>query len=284
MRFRLSMSPTSGAARRRLRAWPATVVILGLGLGLGACSKMNDVTGSIGRETALPQGDAALRQYAEQAGRRYDANPRDKANTLTYARALRALSRHSEAVAVLQGLAIHYPHDHEVLGAFGKSLADAGRLAEAADVLTRAHSPERPNWSILNAQGSVADQLGDHEKAQGYYVAALKIAPNEPSALSNLGLSYAMAKRLPEAEEHLRLAAQQRGADRRVRQNLSMVLALRGKFSEAEEIARRDLPPAEAASSVASIRAMIAQSNTWREIQKLEPPGPARKPRAPRAG
>lgn len=276
MRLRPPLPRLSGA--RAL----LTASVLTLALGLGACAKMSDVTGSIGKDAALPKDEAALRQYAAQTGRRYDANPRDKANTLTHARVLRALARHAEAVAVLQGLAIHHPQDQEVLGAFGKALADAGRLTEAADVLTRAHSPERPNWSVLNAQGSVADQLGDHEKAQGYYVSALKIAPNEPSVLSNLGLSYAMAKQLPQAEEQLRLAGQQPGADQRVRQNLSLVLALRGKFSEAEEIARRDLPPAQAAASVASIRAMIAQSNTWREIQKLE--APARKPRPAKAG
>jgi hypothetical protein len=156
MRFRLSMSPTSGAARRPLRAWPATVVILGLGLGLGACSKMNDVTGSIGRETALPQGDAALRQYAEQAGRRYDANPRDKANTLTYARALRALSRHSEAVAVLQGLAIHYPHDHDVLGAFGKS--GPARSSEPVDDEARRTAPAGRTGSSARSASAAAQK------------------------------------------------------------------------------------------------------------------------------
>lgn len=272
MRLRPSV-PRMSAARLLLAASALTLAI-----GLGACARNTDVTGSIGREAALPQGEAALREYAAQTGRRYDANPRDKANTMAYARALRALSRHPEAVAVLQGLAIFYPQDYEVLGAFGKSLADAGRLTEAADILTRAHSPERPNWSILNAQGSVADQLGNHEKAQAFYDAALKITPNEPSVLSNLGLSYAMAKKLPQAEEQLRIAVQQPGADSRVRQNLSLVLALRGKFSEAEEIARRDLPPAQATASVAAIRAMIAQSNTWREIQKLEAPAPRQRP------
>jgi len=259
------------------------VSALTLALGIGACSKMSDVTGSIGGASALPKNEADLRQYAEQLGRRYDSNPRDKATALTYARALRMLSRHAEAVAVMQALAIVYPQDYDVLGAYGKALADAGRLNEASDVLTRAHSPERPNWSILNAQGSVADQLGDHVRAQDYYSTALKIAPNEPSILSNLGLSYAMAKRLPQAEEQLRFAANLPTADMRVRQNLSLVLALQGKFAEAEEVARRDLSPANAAASIASIRSMIAQSNTWREIQKLD--GAQSKPkRPPKAG
>src|SRR6478735_2982598 len=78
--------------------------------------------------------------------------------------------------------------DREVLGAYGKALADAGRLKEASTVLANAHTPERPNWSILSAQGSVADQLGDHKQAQNYYEAAIRMPRDEPSVMSNLGL------------------------------------------------------------------------------------------------
>ena len=245
------------------------LVISALSLGLAACGKLADVTGSIGGTNApLPQGRDALSSYADEWGRRFEAHPGDKASALNYARALRALERHAQAVAVLQGALIRNPTDMDVIGAYGKSLADAGRLQEAAETLARAHTPERPNWSILSAQGSVADQLGDHKQAQDFYQTALKIRPNEPSVLSNLGLSYALDKQLPLAEQALRGASDARGADMRVRQNLALVLALRGKFDEAETLLRRDLSPEDARGNVASIRDMIAQSNTWREIQK----------------
>ena len=91
----------------------------------------------------------------------------------------------------------------------------------------------------------VADQLGDHLKAQEYYAAALKIVPNQPQVLSNLGLSYALSKQLPLAETTLQQAVAQPGSDIRVRQNLALVLALEGKFSTAQEISERDLPPIE---------------------------------------
>jgi Flp pilus assembly protein TadD len=208
-----------------------------------------------------------LRRFAEEWGQRYDRNPKDKTTAMTYAKALHALDQNAQAVAVMQGLAITYPEDMKVLGAYGKALADAGKLQQAAETLEKAHTPERPDWSILSTQGSIADQLGDHEAARNYYEAALKIRPNEPTALSNLGLSYALVKNLPRAEETLRLAASQPSADMRVRQNLALVLALQGKFSEAEQWSQRDLPPADAAQNVAAIREMISQSDTWREIQ-----------------
>ena len=256
---------------------------LALGLGLGGCNRasMSDVTGSIGGSDSLPNNDAALRQYAEEWGRRYDSNRRDKRIGMNYARALRALTQHSQAVAVLRGLALTHPRDLEILGAYGKALADDGKLQEAAKVLENAHTPERPNWSILSAQGSVADQLGDHERAREYYNSALKIRPNDPVAMSNLGLSYALSRNLPTAEATLRSAADQPGADMRVRQNLALVLGLQGKFGEAEQVLKRDLSPVDAASNVAEIKRMISQSNTWSAIRKVdgkqaEKPAPAR--------
>ena len=71
-------------------------------------------------------------------------------------------------------------------------------------------------------------------------------------------------------KQTLREAANNPKADMRIRQNFALVLALEGKFGEAEEWSRRDLAPIDAAANVASIRKMIAQSNTWRDLQKLD--------------
>jgi Flp pilus assembly protein TadD len=76
--------------------------------------------------------------------------------------------------------------------------------------------------------------------------------------LSNLGLSYALAKDLPNAETTLRRAAARRPANPRVRQNLALVVGLQGRFAEAETIARAELPPEEAAANVAYLRQMLA--------------------------
>ena len=236
-------------------------------LALGGCvTDRGDVTGSIA--PAAPKSDTDKRGDAEQWGARYRADPTNKVAALNYARALRALTQYNQAVAVLENVAIKAPYDYEVLAAYGKALADAGRFKEAADVLSRAHTPENPNWSVLSSQGSVADQLGDHVQAQSYYDAALKIRPGDPGVLTNLGLSYALSNKLDVAENTIRQAARQPSADMRVRQDLALVLALEGKFGEAEQIAEVDLSPADAKASIASISAMIAQSNTWSQIQK----------------
>ena len=261
----------------------ALLLTLVLPMMVGACTPngLGDITASIGMpSTVLPPTDEGRRRYTEEWGKRFEANPGDKTSALAYAAGLRALTEYAQAVAVLQQAAIKHPTDLDILGAYGKALADDGRLREAADVLSRAHTPDNPNWSILSAQGVVADQMGDHAQAQGYYQAALKIVPGEPSVLSNLGLSYALDKQLDRAEQTMQQAVASPRADARVRQNLALVLALEGKFAEAEELERHDLPAADAAANVAQIRQMIAQSNTWRDIQMLDDqkPGPRPQP------
>ena len=65
----------------------------------------------------LPTDEAGLRAYADDWGKRYDGNPGDKVASINYARALRALTRYSEAAAVMQAAAVKAPQDFEVLGA-----------------------------------------------------------------------------------------------------------------------------------------------------------------------
>jgi Flp pilus assembly protein TadD len=246
-------------------------------LALSGCKSMSmdDVTGSIGAPTKPASSSPDdLRAFSDQMRQRYEAHPDDKKIALAYAKSLRARDLNDQAAAVLQNVAIKNPGDRDVLAAYGKALADAGQLQQAQGVLEGADTPDDPNWSVVSTRGSIADQLGDHAAAQGYYETALKLAPGEPSVLSNLGLSYALSRNLPQAESVLRQAAESPRSDMRERQNLALVLALQGKFAEAEQVSARDLPPQQARENVAAIRQMISQSNAWRDIQKTAAGGP----------
>jgi Flp pilus assembly protein TadD len=135
-------------------------------------------------------------------------------------------------------------------------------------VLERAHTPDHPDWHILSVQGAALDELGRHDEAQHYYASALRLAPDEPTVLSNLGLSYALARDLPKAEDTLRRAMAHTPVDPRVRQNLALVVGLRGRYAEAETIARADLPPEEAAANVAYLREVMAQPANWSKVPR----------------
>jgi Flp pilus assembly protein TadD len=224
-----------------------------------------ETTGSLGpTATATSQSDAEWRRSVDAWGDRYRNNPGDPEAAMNYARALRGIGQRSQAAAVLEQASIQNPKNTGIAGAYGRALADAGNYKQALEVLNRAHTPDQPDWRILSVQGAVLDQMGRHEDAQRYYATALRIVPDEPSVLSNLGLSYALSKDLVRAESTLRRASTQSRADGRVRQNLALVVGLQGRFTEAESIARSDLPSEEASANVTYLRQMLAQQNGWK--------------------
>jgi Flp pilus assembly protein TadD len=230
--------------------------------GLCGCQTTSDVTGSLSPKTEAP--DADPRRTAEIYGERYRANPKDADVALAYGQALRATGQRSQAAAVLEQATIAHPGNKALLAAFGRALADNGNFQSAFDVLTRAHTPDNPDWRILSVQGTVLDQLGRHDEARDYYASALRIVPDEPSVLSNLGLSYVLSRDLPKAEETLRKAYASGRADARVRQNLGLVVGLQGRFAEAETIVKADLPPDQAAANVAYLKQMLSRKDNPR--------------------
>ena len=169
-----------------------------------ASTQSGDTTGSIGASQRHRHGEADWRAPPTPWANATGPIPSDPQTAIALRQALRATGQRAQAVAVLEQASMRNPKDMEVLGAYGRALADVGNYEQALDVLGRAHTPDRPDWHILSAQGAVLDQMGRHEDAQRYYRAALKIVPDEPSVLSNLGLSYALSKDLPRAEAMLR--------------------------------------------------------------------------------
>ena len=247
-------------------------IAVALAASLGACARQApEITGSI--VPGVPLSDQQWRQQADTLADRYRAEPNDPKAAIAYARALRATGQRAQAVAVLQQASIRNPKDQVVLGAYGRALADAGRLDEALGALGRAHTPDQPDWRILNAQGVVLDQMGKHADAQRYYETALRMAPNEPAVLSNLGLSYALSKDLVRAEETLRRAAADARAEPKVKQNLGVVLALRSKFEEAERVTTGVLSPDQARSNVAYFRELMREPASGKKNQKTASAG-----------
>jgi Flp pilus assembly protein TadD len=263
--------------RRTARSLASVAVLACLATAGFNTIESTDTTGSIAL-SAPPRSQAEWRRESETQGARYRAHPSDPEAALAYAQALRALSQRAQAVSVLQQASMHNPNNMALLGAYGRALADAGDYDQALEVLSRAHTPDQPDWRILSAQGAVLDQMGRHQEAQGYYSTALKIVPDEPSVLSNLGLSYALAKDLAQAEATLRRAVARPGVDPRVRQNLALVVGLQGRFPEAESIARADLPAEQAAANVAYLKQMLSEH---KEREKAAVSANGRKP-APR--
>ncbi|MEA2906174.1 MAG: hypothetical protein QOI12_3561 [Alphaproteobacteria bacterium] len=266
----------------RLLASAALAALLGAALAGCQTTQNKDTTGSLGTP-ATANSEADWRREVDKWAALYRSHPEDPVNAIQYAQALRATGQRSQAAAVLEQASIQNPNDTTLLGAYGRALADVGNYNQALEVLSRAHTPEQPDWRILSAQGAVLDQLGRYEEARRYYASALKIVPDEPTVLSNLGLSFALSKDLVKAEVTLRRATAQSGVGPRARQNLALVVGLQGRFAEAESIARADLPPEEAAANVVYLRQLLSQQQKIDESKSAPAPGkppapPARKP------
>lgn len=243
--------------------------LIAIGVAVAGCAgKSNLTTGSIAK-TSKPVGEmnaTELRSAADSIGRAYEKNPRDAATGINYANVLRMNGRNDQALAVMQQVAITNPNNREVLAAYGKAQAAAGQLEEALNTILRAQTPDRPDWRLKSAEGAILDQLGRAPEARQRYREALDIQPNEPSVLSNLGMSYVLARDPKTAETYLRSAANQPGADSSVRQNLALAVGLQGRFQEAETIARQELTAAQAEANVAYLRAMLTQQNAWKKL------------------
>lgn len=258
--------------RSSLYRFVKLTAIVCLPFALMACqtTKDEDVTGSIGQGAQSAQhsfSESHWRAVVEKLRPQYDAAPGENAEvSIRYARALRGIGQRQQAVAVLQQTSLRHSDNQAVLGAYGRALADVGSFDRALEVLSNAHDADRPDWSILSAQGAVLDQLGRHQEARAHYESSLRLNPNNPNTLSNLGLSYLLSKDLENAEKTLKLAMAQPNAPEQARQNLGLVVGLQGRFKEAEQIVSADLPAQKAEENVRFLRQMLTQQNRWQKI------------------
>jgi Flp pilus assembly protein TadD len=242
----------------------ASAAILLIGLSACQTSGPSDITGSLGDKAESGQASADPRSDIDTYRDRVRANPKDVDAALKYAKALRATGQRAQAVAMLEQAVMAQPSNRALLAGYGRALADNGNFQQAFDVLGRAHTPEDPDWRILSAQGAALDQLDRHDEARQYYTSALKIRPDDPSVLSNLGLSYLLSKDLPKAEEALRRARERAPGDMRVRTNLAVVVGLQGRQAEAETIVKAELPPEEGAANVAVLKRLLSRKDASR--------------------
>ena len=269
-RGQMLTSRSMNATRKRLLR--ATVAIT-LAATVAGCGTSKLTTGSISRDGGKPVEQMSASELANTGaslGKSYAADPSDKSTAMRYAQVLQMNGRTDQSLAVVRKLAIAYPKDREVLAAYGKALASAGELEPALDAVRRAQTPEYPDWKLVSAEAAILDQLGKSGEARKLYRRALDLKPNDPSILSNLGMSYVLEGDLRTAETYMRSASSQPNADSRVRQNLALVVGLQGRFEEAEKIASAELSPEQAKANVTYLRGMLAQQNAWSQLKDYD--------------
>lgn len=202
----------------------------------------------------------------------YEQDPQNAEAAAKYARSLRHLGSLQQALIVLQQAVQRHPNDVALLAEYGKTLATSGKPDQAVALLAKAGALDPTDWTILSAEGVALDEMGEHARAKEKYAAALRLAPAHPTVLTNLGLSYALSGNLVDAEVTLRRAVSNPASGVHARQNLALVLGLKGDFEEAERLARADLPPSLATNNISYLRSLLTQPALWQQMEALDAP------------
>lgn len=189
-------------------------------------------------------------------------DPADVEAGVKLSTALRAIGRYDEAVAAAERLAVLRPNEPEVLLEIGRSQIARGQGFYAVAPLRTAAGLSPKDWRPWSLLGVAFDQTSRPAEAQAAWVEALKRSPENPSVLSNLGLSLAAAGRAEEALVHLHKAAARPDATTQARLNYALVLGLEGRTAEAERVLREQLPPDQAEANLAWLKRAAASPVT----------------------
>jgi Flp pilus assembly protein TadD len=171
--------------------------------------------------------------------------------------ALRAIGSADRAVQTAAMGIQTSPNEPRLWSALALALVADNQNEAALQALQKAITLSPRDARLHNGLGVVYDRLEAAPLAAAAYQAALAILPGDSAILSNFGLSVAMAGDLPRAESLLRQAVQNPIAPPQARQNLALVVGLQGRFTESEQLASRDLPPAVATENIAYLRRML---------------------------
>lgn len=184
-----------------------------------------------------------------------EANP-----ALAEARALRQAGRKAQALAVLDKAAAGAPGDMALTRDRGLLALDTGALDKAWTLLKVAADKGPPDWRVHSGLGATLASLGRQQEAQVEFAKALELAPDHPSVLNNLALSYALDGQHEQAEQLLRRVAQ--SGKPHVQQNLALILAFKGRPEEARKISEATLPPEQARANAAFLAGLTSGGKT----------------------
>ena len=214
----------------------------------------------IGREEMLTQ-------MAYWAGE-YQTFPDDLEAAQKFAEALRLGGRFDRAAQVSGEALQRFPDDRPLMRSYGLAQIAAKHPQEALRPLALLAQADAQDWKARSSLGVALDELGRFTEARRAYQEALALHPDDPGLLTNLGMSHLLANEPDQAEPILRQAAALPNAPPQARQNLAIAVALQGRFDEAEQLERIDLPPDVAAANMAYLRGLLSDPRRWGDMRQ----------------
>ena len=155
----------------------------------------------------------------------------------TRAQAALGANQNAEAIELAERAVAASPTDAGFRGLLGNCYFAAGRFASA-------EAAYRDSLTLLSNQPQIVLKLALVSIAQGKNGQALAFldAAKDVIDAADYGLALTLAGQPQQAAQVLQQAAQQTGADSRVRQNLALSLAFSGDWTGARSIAAQDVP------------------------------------------
>ncbi|MGH1418280.1 MAG: tetratricopeptide repeat protein [Hyphomicrobiaceae bacterium] len=204
--------------------------------------------------SALPDIATANAAVADKAAEK--DYTKSIAKAVATARAERKKGRPAKAMAVLDGAARKNANNKALAKERGLLALELGQLGKAEKLLKSAMEDDTKDWRLYSALGSTHAAKGNQQEAQAQFAKALELAPDHPSVMNNLALSFALEGRHKEAEELLRKAAVGKNAKLQTKQNLALLLGMDGKISEARRVSRASLPESQAEVNISFLESL----------------------------
>lgn len=205
------------------------------------------------------------------------ADPNDTEAGVKYAAALRALNKPLEAAKAAESVLILSATNVEAMLEVGRARIQANQAFYGIEPLRRATTLAPRDWRAWSLLGVSYEQVQRPDDAVAAYEQALRLSPDNPSALSNLAMFHAARGEAAKAEPLLRRAAARPDAAKEVRLNLAMILGVQGNLKEAERVLREELPPEQANNNLAYLQAFhskpapaagsAAPARTWESLK-----------------
>ncbi|HET9161539.1 MAG TPA: tetratricopeptide repeat protein [Caulobacteraceae bacterium] len=217
------------------------------------------------RPAAVKKATAAERAVAERAdpvaraafwARELEIDPTDQDAGVRMSAALRQLGQYDKAAETAQIVATNNPANVEAWLEIARAKVGGGHGFFAIEPARKAQALKPKDWRAPSLLGIGLEQSERYEEAEAAYRQALALSPDNPSVLANLAMMKAGQGDGDQAETLLRRAVAQPGATIQIRQDLSLILGLRGKLAEAEKLMRQDLPPEVANNNLAYLKAL----------------------------
>lgn len=207
----------------------------------------------------------------------FQLDGRDVQAGLHLSMAMRALGQNAGAVQAAQQVLVVDPDNRDAMLEEARAFVAQGQGFYAVAPLTRAKALSAADWRIWSLLGVAYGQVTRDADAAEAFRQALALSPNNPAVLSNQAMLQAARGDMAGAEGLLRQAAADPRSTVQERQNLALVLGLQGKFAEAEQLVRRDLPPELAENNIAYWKAAAGgapDTRSWSALKGIQAAGP----------